>query len=101
MEALLAVERFSGEAQVNATFLLDSHVVKCGDESMYGLDTGAWNTNLAFITHPKSSLGVAPKGKWYSFTQLRSCERAWHVESNWLFDLHSSQLTWVYLVAET
>lgn len=41
MEALLAVERFSGEAQVNATFLLDSHVVKCGDESMYGLDTGA------------------------------------------------------------
>lgn len=40
-EAFLAVEPFSREAQVDVTFVLNSCVVKCGDESMQGLDTEA------------------------------------------------------------
>jgi len=38
---------------------------------------------------------------FYDLSELRVCERAQHLESNWLFNLHGLESSWVYLVAET
>lgn len=54
---------------------------------------------------PKFIPGNSTKGQLVFFycntSEFRSCERAQHVESSLLFNLHSLQSSWVYLAAET
>lgn len=105
-EALVAVEHFPGEGNQVEVYVPPQqphrgmwwwkHVrLRCKGLrwlfSVYNLPQiiprSSTKGQLVFLYHNKSEL-------W-------CCEREQHVESNWLFNLHSLQSSWVYLVVET